>query len=100
MIDDRLDLPASPPPSKCPEADQLRALGMLMMRHYYKVAKMTETAYARDVEGMLASLRDARTMFLDYADLENNQNDIELLGEFNATERKIVAFLEQRRAAS
>ena len=100
MIDDRLDLPASPSPSKCPEADRLRALGMLMMRHYFQVARMHETTYAHDLEGMLSSLRDARALFLDYCDLEKNRNDIALLGEFNATERKIVAFLERRRAAS
>jgi len=100
MIDDRLDLPASPSPSKCPEADRLRGIGMLLMRHYFQIAKMYETTYAGDVEGMLASLRDARNMFLDYCDLENNEGDIKLLREFNATERRLVAVIEGRRAAS
>jgi len=80
--------------SGCPEAARLREMGIMMFRHYYVLAEMTETAYGRDPRRMLESLRKGRELYLEF--LHGAEPDKTLMAEFAAVEAKTLAAMERR----
>jgi hypothetical protein len=77
---------------RCPEADRLREIGMMMFRHYYVVAQMTEAGYGRDPERVLDSLRKGRELYLSF--LYGAEPDKTLMAEFADVEARTLATIE------
>jgi hypothetical protein len=82
----------------CLEADQLRVIGTELLRHYFTVAEMTEAAWARDVRGMLKSMREGRALYLTYLP-RGVPADEALIAEFAALEARLVAQIEREQRA-
>jgi hypothetical protein len=56
---------------------------------------MTEAAWARDIRGMLKSMREGRQLYLTY--LRGTPADESLIAEFAALEARLVARIERER---